>query len=431
VAGSGTTAFSRRQLLALCGSAAIAATACSRGGGSSRKPGEIAFAWWGNDTRAELTRKAIEAFEQANPGITVAGEYGGFDGYFDKLATQTSGGRAPDVFQMNEWTLREYADRGALADLTQHGMSFDAWSEGANAGGEVDGKAWGATAGIGLQAVVVDPVFFEDAGVDLPDDTSWTWSDFHALAGELTTRSEPGAYGTSYHGGDQITCAYYLHQLGSTLFGETGVEADPGVVAQWYQLWLDMMKDGTAPPASVVLENGAADPAQSLFGQGKQAMMFTPASLLVEYENTLGRELQLLRIPTATGRPADLGMWYRPSLLFCVAATSSDPKSATALIDFMLNSPEAGRILLAERGVPPNEDVLAAITPDLSSANLRVVEYQDACAPDLVDPPPPPPAGAGSFPGLLGRHGEDVLFERATPAEAARGLVDELGAQVQ
>lgn len=423
--------FSRRQVLALSGAIAIAGAACSRGGGSTGSGDEIAFAWWGNDARAEVTRDAVAAFEDANPGITVAGEYGGFDGYFDKLATQASGGGAPDVFQMNEWNLREYADRGALADLNEYGMTFDGWSEGANAGAELDGSAWGATAGIGIQAVLVDPEFFEEAGVDLPDDTTWTWSEFHTLASELTAKSNPGAYGISSHGADQITATYYFHQVGSDLFGETGVEVDPAAVAQWYQLWLDMIKDETAPPASVVLESGAAEPAQSLFGQGNLGMTLTPANLLVENEALLGRELQLLRIPTATGRPADLGMWYRPSLLFCVAATSTDPESATALVDFLLNSPEAGRILLAERGVPPNEDVLAEISSHLSSADQRIVEYMDACAPDLTTPPSSPPAGAGSYPGLLGRYGEDVIFERTTPEEAAESLVDELSGMVQ
>ncbi|GAB2599303.1 ABC transporter substrate-binding protein [Pseudactinotalea suaedae] len=432
-----TGTFSRRQLLALSGVIAVAGTACSRGGsgdassGESEETGAISFAWWGNDARADVTRQAIEAFEASRPGTSVAGEYGGFDGYFDKLATQTSGGSAPDVFQMNEWNLREYADRGALADLNEYGMSFDAWSEGANAGAEVDGRAWGATAGINLQAVVVDPVFFEDVGVDIPDDRTWTWEHFHELAAELTAKSADGAFGAGYHGSDQITAAYFFHQVGSELFGASGVAVDPDAVAQWYQLWLDMILDGTSPSASMVLENGAAEPAQSLFGQGRLAMSLTPANLLVDNENLLGRELRLLRIPTMTGQAADLGMWYRPSLLFCVAATSKDPETATALVDFLLNSKEAGRIMLAERGVPPNTEVLADITPELSSPNQRVVEYMESCAPDLTTPPLSPPAGAGSYPGLLGRYGEDVIFEKTTPAQAAEDFVNELSGMVQ
>lgn len=358
------------------------------------------------------------------------GEYGGFDGYFDKLATQTAGGGGPDVFMMNEWNLREYADRGALADLYEYGLSTDAWSAGAAGGGEVDGKLYGATAGIGLQAVIVNPAFFDDVGVDIPDGTTWTWDDFRDIGRELTEGSGDGSFGLSYQAEDQITAGYYFAQLGFPIFDEQGLGVGAPEVSDWYQMWLTLVQEGISPAPSAALEDTASETEQSLFAQGKLGMRIIPTNYLTVYEDMMGHELQLLRIPTLTGRPADLNMWLRPAQLYCASSASDHLEEGTALVDFLLNSTEAGKILLADRGVPPNGDVREAIVSDMTPADARVFDYVDSCEPDLVDPPIPPLAGAGSYPAILGRNAEDVLFERVTPDEGAQATVDALQAEL-
>ncbi|APX33936.1 hypothetical protein BH708_15855 [Brachybacterium sp. P6-10-X1] len=428
------THLSRRALvrsLGIGGALAVTAAGCgpnAPGPTSSDGSSTLRFSWWGNSDRAELTSAALDAFEAAHPDTPVSGEWGGFDGYFDKLATQTAGGGAADVFQLNEWNLREYADRGALTDLAEHGFSVAAWEEGAAAGGQVDGTTIGATAGIGLQAVVANPQFFDEVSVEIPDDTLWTWEEYHELARELTQKSADGSYGTSFQASDQITFGFYASQLGAELFDRGALGIGTSEAEEWFSMWSAMVEDGTSPDPSAALENLTAEPGESLLGQGRLGLQIIPANIAIEFERTLGLELTLLRIPTLTGSPADLGMWYRPSMFFCTSATSAHPDLATSLIDFLLNDVAAGEILLADRGVPPNTEVRAAIVDQFSRADARVVEYTESCAPDLRTAPEPPPAGAGSHPGILGLHAEDVLFGRAAPHEAARALLDELSA---
>ncbi len=91
-------------------------TAC--GGGSGGGKITLRFAWWGNAQRATITDQAIALFEKQNPNIKVEGTTAVFDAYFQKLATETGSGNAPDVFQMSDRAEREYADRSALLDLT-------------------------------------------------------------------------------------------------------------------------------------------------------------------------------------------------------------------------------------------------------------------------------------------------------------------------
>ena len=74
----------------------------------------IRFAWWGDAVRHEATLKAIELFEAKYPHINVEPEYGGWDGYNDKLQTQIAGGTAADVVQ----------DAGACRQLAMLGAEY-------------------------------------------------------------------------------------------------------------------------------------------------------------------------------------------------------------------------------------------------------------------------------------------------------------------
>lgn len=54
---------------------------------------EIRISWWGGNQRHEATLAAINAFQKANPTITVKAEYAGWDGYLSRLSTQMAGGQ--------------------------------------------------------------------------------------------------------------------------------------------------------------------------------------------------------------------------------------------------------------------------------------------------------------------------------------------------
>jgi multiple sugar transport system substrate-binding protein len=103
-----------------CGSSADSSSSSSAASGDSASgaPVELRFAWWGSDSRHKTTQKVIDAYEAEHPGVTINGEFAEFSGYWDKLATATAAQDAPDIIQMDEKYLRDYAGRGALLDLT-------------------------------------------------------------------------------------------------------------------------------------------------------------------------------------------------------------------------------------------------------------------------------------------------------------------------
>ena len=61
----------------------------------------LRFAWWGDEGRHQATLKAIELYMDRNPNVTIEAEYGGFDGYQQKISTQLAGQTAPDIIQLN------------------------------------------------------------------------------------------------------------------------------------------------------------------------------------------------------------------------------------------------------------------------------------------------------------------------------------------
>src|SRR5215212_12267344 len=196
-------AVNRRQFLIGAGGLAAAATtmglgACapgapsgSQGGGEQGQGGAttLALAWWGNPTRNKNTEAEIQAFQQANPNITLAGQPGDFASYWDKLATQTAGGQAPDIIQMDMAYIAEYGNRGALLDLAKNGADTSKFIEGTVDSGKINDQLVGVNAGINSAVIVANPKVFEKAKMDLPDDKTWTWDQLSQVAAEVASKA--------------------------------------------------------------------------------------------------------------------------------------------------------------------------------------------------------------------------------------------------
>ncbi|MFN3924239.1 MAG: ABC transporter substrate-binding protein, partial [Pseudarthrobacter sp.] len=148
-----STPISRRLVLGAAVTAAGLALSGCGGGGSAPAAGggnvELNFVYWGDATRAKMTDVAIKIFEEKNPGITVKSEYQDSGPYADKLATRFAGGNPPDVLNMANRSLLEYAQRGTLADLRSlQELDLADIPDTIQSRGEVDGKLYGLATGV-------------------------------------------------------------------------------------------------------------------------------------------------------------------------------------------------------------------------------------------------------------------------------------------
>ena len=97
-------------------------TLATKDSGKSDEKVILRFSWWGDDKRHEATLEAIRIFMEKNSNITIEAEYGGFDGYQQKLSTQLAGGTEPDIIQIDQPWLSTYISQKLdfFVDLHQY-----------------------------------------------------------------------------------------------------------------------------------------------------------------------------------------------------------------------------------------------------------------------------------------------------------------------
>lgn len=433
---------SRRQFLTLASIGAVgtglALAGCSRssGGDDGGDGGDgttaLVLTWWGNEVRNANTTKLVETYTAANTDVTIEEQPGEWASYWDRLATQTAGNASPDVIQMDMNYIAEYGARGALANLADYGLDVSKFVEGTANSGDIDGQTFGVNAGINTPVILINPSIFEDLGVEIPDDTSWTWDDYAAKAKEITDADGDVIGSSAWFSNDALLSAW-LRQNGKSLFtAEGGLGFEAADIVEWMNYHVAMFEAGALPSASQITEDASVGQDQSLFVTGKTAMSAWWSNQIEALEGSAGTELQILRFPSVAGDAAQRQAWYKASMLWSVSARSANPEAAVAFINWLINSTESGEIGLAERGMPPNTEVSAAIQDKLSETQQRVSQFINDIVPELGETPVVPPAGGGNQLGaLLLRYGSDVLFGNQSVEDASQGFVDELNASIE
>lgn len=423
---SGTPTFRAVTAIAVSLILLLAGAGCGRNSAGPSEDGTttLRFAWWGNDQRAEATNEALRAFEAANPGIKVIGESTEFSAYFDKLATGVAAGDAPDVFTLGGAYPAEYAGRGALLDLgtVTDSLKLGSFDQSALENGQVQGTQYGVSTGANALAIVANPAVFDAAGVELPDDDTWTWDDYAELATKITENTPKDSYGTATPLTHDSLDAY-ARQRGESLYtadGELGLSEQ--TVAEFFDFSLQLMKRQASPPASITVEEEGASTEQTLMGRGQAGMMLAWSNSVATLSTASGTELKLLKLPGETPTP---GIWLQSSQYYAVSAKTEHPEAAAKLISFLVNNEQAGEILLTDRGVPANPEIRSAIADRLSPSGKVEVEYVDAIGKIDFAPTYIGPVGSTKVSEITTRISTDVLFERITPAQAATQWISE------
>jgi multiple sugar transport system substrate-binding protein len=431
-------ALNRRQFLIGAGGLAAAATtmglgACapgSSGGGSQGGGGEggktnLALAWWGNPTRNTNTQAMIDAYMKANPNVTISGQPGEFNSYWDKLATQTAGGTAPDIIQMDMLYISEYGTRGALLDLGS--IDTSKFVEGTVDSGKINDKLVGVNAGINSALIFANPTVFEKAKMDLPDDKTWTWDQLIDVGAEVASKAGV-PFGVAQLIQSDALFGTLVRQQGKELFTPDGLGFDVADAQAWYDFLVKGVKAKAFGTPEQISEEVAKPLDQAALVLGNAAMQYYNSNQLEAVSNAAGGDylMEMLRGPSLTGKATERKTWYKASMLWSASAKTKNPEAAIAWINWFANEQAAADIDKAERGIPPNTEILAAVTPKLSEAQQAVAKYITDIKPEVATTPIAPPPGGGTIQEVMGRHATDALFGRASTAEAAQKFVDEL-----
>lgn len=415
---------------------ALVAAACG-GGDDSGDDGDgitLRMTWWGSDSRHAYTQQLIDMYEAENPGITIEPEYTGFSDYWDKLATSVAGDNAPDIMQQDIKYVREYAGRGALLDLSSYlGGTIEngQFDPAIAAAGVVDGVTYAIPTGVNAYSVVADPAVFDTAGVDLPDDTTWSWDDYWATAKKISESTPDGTFGTQNIGYVDAGMEIFARQHGESLYKEdgSGLNVSKETLTAWWQMIVDSRDGGAEPPASMSVEVQGGGVDQSLIATGKGGMANFWTNELPALSTAAGHELKLLRYP-GESQAAEPGMFLKPAMFWSIGAKSKHPEEAAAFVNWLLNSQEAADVILSDRGQAINLTLREAVLPKLTEADAQSAEFLESISEDIQRPPALPPMGWGDVITIIQQLNEQVLFDQITPAEAADQFLSQAGAAI-
>ena len=426
----------RRIILRGLGASAVALpglAACGTSGGGdmelSDEPVILRLTWWGSDLRAELTNAAIAAFESEHPNITVKGEFKDWAGYWDALATTTAASDSPDVIQMDELYLASYGDRGTLLDLGDaiDFLDTSAFDEATLESGQVDGAQYAIPIGAGMLACVVNADLFAQYGIELPDDTTWAWDDYAALANEITEKSGGAVKGSSLiGGGDAGNVRYWARVHGNEVYSSDGeVTLDPAVLASLWEYSLALIESGGAETAAETVESQAAGLEGGSLATGKIAMTIAYNTQITPLLAASGADLRLLHMP---GNADTAANFVKPSMYWAISSQSEHPAEAATLVDFLVNHEAAADILGTERGIPANPVMREHVAADLDEGEQLAVDYLESATagPAVVVTP----NGGSGFDPTCQRYSQEVLFGERTPQDAAEAFIEELQSEI-
>jgi multiple sugar transport system substrate-binding protein len=414
----------RRHFVAGTAAAVTAASYAGFGPAHAQAATRLRCFWWGNPDRDKRTKAALEAYK-AKTGTDISAESLGWGDYWTKLGTQTAGGNAPDLIQMDYRYLFEYARRDTLLALEKQmpkPLDLATFSDATRDCGKVDGKLYGVALGTNSKSMVYDTTMFEKVGVKALD-PAWTWDDFARIAGEIS-KLNPGKYwGSGDNSRWEQGFEHYLNQRGKLLYtpeGKAAFTADD--VAAWFDIWDKLRKSGAVAPAEIGATNtGSID--QYEVSRGTAAMSFANSNQIVAFQGIAKNKLAIATFPNLKG--AASGHYIKPSMMMSVSARSKAPEEAAKVIQFLVNDAEGVKALGIERGVPPSSTAQALLTPDLDDLGRMQIAYVAAVTNVAVALPPPPPKGAGEIEKLLLRVADSVAFGRSSVSEGAKQFFTE------
>ncbi|TWD82963.1 carbohydrate ABC transporter substrate-binding protein (CUT1 family) [Kribbella amoyensis] len=405
--------------------AAVALPGCG-GGDSGGSADGLRVAWYGGDPVHKAMDKALADFTADHADLKLSTERAAFGDYWDKLATQTAGRKGPDVFRMSMSYYSEYAQRGALLDLTDKAGSaikVDTLDKDVAESGRIDGKLMGIGQSSITHATFRNPQLVEKLGGKLP--AEWSWDSFATFAKDFAGDAGPGKYGTGDAGGQFQIFEVWSREYGTEVFADGKLAVAKDVIEGWFAYWQDLRKAKAAPGADVTAEGGSFETSQ--LSKGASPIEFGWVQQLAFYQ-PLVKDAELV-VGAVPGRTAGSlkGQFLKALDFWSVSGTTKNPDGAAQVIDFLVNDDRAVKAIGLTLGVPPSKksrDLLAA-QPNTPAG--RAIAYVEQIEQQVGPSPQPWPKGYGELGTVFTRLNQDIGFGRTDPAAAADKFASEAG----
>lgn len=387
----------------------------------------IKMTWWGGQTRHDQTQAVCDLYTSQHPNVTFELSPSGWDGYFDKLSTQTASGSMPDIVQMDYLYLTTYAKNDSLTNLQEFidNGTIDVSNIDANLlqTGSVDGKMAALVLSTSLLNVGYNPDVLAEAGVAEPT-SEWTWNDFVTMC--ETVYNTTGKYGVSMDSvADTNIFHYWVRQHGGKLFSDDnkslGYEDDQ-IFIDFVNMWNGLMSKEAMPDPDEYAQIVT-------LGQEAGPVVTGDAAAIFEWNNyaskvsSVNDKIKMITPPLPDSSDAK-GLWMKPGMFFAVANTSNVKQEAAEFINWFVNSEEANDILMAERGTPVSSAVRQHLIDggNMGAQQVAMFEGITSAVQLCGETPAPDPAGISEVNEAFERAANSVYYGQTTVEKAAESF---------
>ncbi|BCB80276.1 hypothetical protein Pflav_066860 [Phytohabitans flavus] len=292
-----------RAIGCLAAAALLATTGCSGDSDDTQvrdQKVEINIYWWGGEKRAEMTEQALALYTARHPNVAFKTHWQGNQGYYDNLATQAAGADGPDLFQIDDNYLTEYAERNVTLDLTPYvasgALNLSKLPDSLAKYGQVGGRQVGVAGAENTPAMVYNRTLVRE--LDLPEPTvGMTYEQLFEWATEITQATNGRVAGTMDPSADYKALWLWLRAQGKELYAGRQMGFTAADLTKWFQMWQTARDTGAAPAPDVVKEANGGDVTKQLVATGRAATSFMWSNQLPELQGNTKDELALVSYP--------------------------------------------------------------------------------------------------------------------------------------
>ena len=324
-------------LAAACGEDSGSSGFKQQGDGEINAKGETLTVWImeGTNPDAQPFFEEVSADFEEETGATLDVQFVPWEEAHGKFVNSIAGETTPDVAEVGTTWTPEFADAGALVDLTGQVEDAELGSDlvpGLVEAGTVDGELYGMPWYAGVRSVVYRTDVFEKAGVEPPT----TWDEL-VTVGEKLKAAEPDMVTFPIAGDSEYGVYPFIWGAG----GEVATESD----GQWSsQIDSAEAQEGISFYTSLALEHGFSTPAATTwdeadlsdaFSRGDAAMMiagsWTPGAL-IEANPDLEGKIGAFPLP---GRDGGVSPSFLGGSHLSIFQTAKNPDLAWAFVRLM------------------------------------------------------------------------------------------------
>jgi multiple sugar transport system substrate-binding protein len=248
------------------------------------------------------------------------------------------------------------------------------------ASGTFDGHLYGISTGVTVPTLVYNKSLIQRVGAPLPN-PSMTYAEFRAYLVALKAKLPAGVYPMQDIGAmssNSTPFGYWLRYNGTPIYDAktNSTFVKPADAQKYLELFKDYRDNGLVPPADIAAGYAETNADSSALIAGRVAIGFIVTNQLAGYQATTQDELDLIELP---GAAATKALWPQPSQFYAVNKDTKYPELAVKFINFLVNSPEAAKVLGNDRGASSSASARAAGATN--AADQKVLDYLEIAGP--------------------------------------------------